>query len=463
MKLASNYIQPFDSTATEARSHPFGDVCAVITPNVAPISAAPPKGFAALGPTRVLRWAGGIVLAAAAVSFMCQGVYSFAPMTRHWIMLAICAVLWTMGLVTGTLLKETKGARTFLAFAAGCFPVLSSQLGAMLFSLFGQPPAGMPQPLVFSLFTSSKVAAIMALTMLIVVPASYFAFRILAPPRAALLTGLYTLANLCILMPVREGALVGWIIVAAAAMLYCADNAYLRTDFRMNNFEGRTARCMLTGPLWVMLGRSLFYTMGSGFHALMLALAGAYLSLHWGRIVQSRAARNLLQLAGNIGLAAGWLTFIIPVMATIPVGDGMALNIFLLPIAMGVGAHGFIGNGSSAANYRSAGATIALISVIGAQLLDPRAWVIMVGVIVSIGVMAVAALAGQKRLFFSGCAAVAVCLGHCALQTIGAHANFTWVVLSGIGILLLFSASLAEKGRDMFYRKAAALWGRMGS
>lgn len=90
--------------------------------------------------TRVLRWGGGIVLAAAAIAFMCQGVYSLAPMTRHWIMLAICGLLGLLGVVTGNVLKEERGARAFLGFAAACFPVLASQLGAMFFSLFGRPP-----------------------------------------------------------------------------------------------------------------------------------------------------------------------------------------------------------------------------------------------------------------------------------------------------------------------------------
>lgn len=38
--------------------------------------------------TQVLRWSGSIILAAAAIAFMYQGIYSFSPMTRHWILLA---------------------------------------------------------------------------------------------------------------------------------------------------------------------------------------------------------------------------------------------------------------------------------------------------------------------------------------------------------------------------------------
>jgi len=113
-------------------------------------SVAPPP-HPKLELTRLLRWGGGIVLATAAITFMYQGVYSFAPMMRHWIMLAICGLLGSLGVITGTMLDDEKGARAFLGLSAACFPVLSSQLGAMFFSLFGHPPLGMPHPFIFSL------------------------------------------------------------------------------------------------------------------------------------------------------------------------------------------------------------------------------------------------------------------------------------------------------------------------
>ena len=106
-------------------------------------------------------------------------------------------------MVTGNLLKEEKGARLFLGLATASFPVLASQLGAMFFSMFGSPPAGMPQPLVFTLTNSSMLLLVTGLTLAIIVPLSHLAFRILAAPQAGTLTFMYTLANLCLLIPLR--------------------------------------------------------------------------------------------------------------------------------------------------------------------------------------------------------------------------------------------------------------------
>ncbi|MFH0785593.1 MAG: hypothetical protein V2B20_27110 [Pseudomonadota bacterium] len=309
----------------------------------------------------ILRWSGGGLLTVAAIAFMCQGVYSFAPMMRHWIMLAICGLLVLLGVVTGTVLKEEKGARAFLGFAAASFPVLASQLGAMFFSLFSRPPLDMPQPLVFSLLTSSKVMTVTSLTLAIVAPASYLAFRILARSQAILLTWAFTLANLCILLPVREGMWVGTIITAAACGIYWVDCAWLRRDFRLESFEGRVARLMLTGPLMVMIGRTFFYTVGSTFYGLMLGLGGAYLAFHCGRVAQQAGMKKIFQLAGMVGLAAGWLTFFLPVLDSVAFGEGMAVYLILLPITVILWTLSLVADDPTVAFYQSAAAIVVLL------------------------------------------------------------------------------------------------------
>jgi hypothetical protein len=422
-------------------------------------AASPPHSKPEL--TRILRWSGGGVLTVAAVAFMCQGVYSFAPMTRHWIMLAICGLLGLLGVVTGTVLKEEKGARAFLGFAAASFPVLASQLGAMFFSLFGRSPLYMPQPLVFSLLTSSKVMAVASLTLAIIVPVSYLAFRVLARSQAILLTGVFTLANLCILLPVREGMWVGTIIAAVACSIYWVDYAWLRRDFRLESFEGRVARLMLTGPLMVMIGRTFFYTAGSTFYGLMLGLSGAYLAFHWGRVAQRADLKKMCQLVGMVGIVAGWVTCLLPILNKVALGDGMTVYLVLLPIAALWGTQSLVADSQAAATYRSAGAIVALLSVVFAHWVEAAPIVSIIGVVVSLAMVTAGTLVGEKPVFVFGLLTAAVGLGNFCLHVVKLHSNYAWVALALIGIGVMFSASLIEKGRIRSLLKGISLWGRL--
>ncbi len=410
--------------------------------------------------TSILRLGGGVILTAAAITFMVQGVYSFSPMTRHWIMLVLCGLLGVTGVATGVVLKEEKGARAFLGFAAAFFPVLASQLGAMLFSLFGHPPVDMPQPLVFSLSSSFKVLVAAALTCAVAVPVSYLAFRVLARSQAVLMTAVFTLANLCILLPVRYGMGLGFIVVIMACGMYWVDNVYLRRDFKLESFEGRAARSILTGPLWVMLGRSFFYHVGPGFYGLMLLLAGAYLTFHWARTVKTEVLKKMCLIVGYIGLAAGWITCLQPLLGAFFSEDGMTVYLVLLPLAAILAVQSFMDEGSTVEDFRNVAACIALISIVVAHWIEATALVSVVGVVVALVLVAAGILAGQMPVFVSGLLSAAVSLGNFCLQAFTLHSDYAWVALALLGIGVIFSASLIEKARTGKFLKGVVLWGR---
>ncbi len=410
--------------------------------------------------TRILRWGGGIVLAIAAITFMYQGVYSFTPMTRHWIMLAICGLLGLLGVATGTLLNDEKGARTFLGFSAATFPVVASQLGAMFFSLFGHPPLGMPTPLVFSLMTSSKVMAVAGLTLAVLVPVSYLAFRILARSKAVLLTGVFTIANLCILIPIREGLGVCAIISVTAALIYWIDSTLLGRDFRLDSFEGRAARLMLIGPLAVLLGRTLFYSVGSNFYGFMLALAGAYLAFHWGRLAQKTVIRGLCQISGLIGLASGWLICLLSYPGIFFLSQGSMAYLILLPIAAVLGIQSLIIDDSWAVTYQNAAAVLSLLAVVAAHWFEPSPVISIVGVLTAVATVASGTLVGEESIFIFGLLMALISLGNFGLQAFRMHNCYAWAALALIGIGVMFSASLIEKGYTRRFFKGGSLWGK---
>ena len=411
--------------------------------------------------SRILRWSGGLVLAAAGITFMFQGLYSFTPMTRHWILLTICTLLGAMGLVTGVAMKESKGARSFLAFTVASFPVLASQLGAMVFSLFGQPPPGMPQPLVFSVLTAGQVAALVALTLAIIIPLTHLGFKVLARPQAARLTLIYTLANLCILLPVREGLLLGGGIAILGTGLYYIDTAILAQDFRLATFEGRLSRGLMVIPLLVIVGRSLFYPVGHAYFALLLVMTGTYLSFHWGRKVINPLGGNLLQLFGNAALAAGWLTWLCPLLDSAALGDGAALYLACLPIAFSIGLHAAISRGRWSSGYLHSAAVMIFLTVLYAHLLDGTLILSAGGLVLGIIGLATGVLTAARIVLLAGGATTLLSLGNYARMALERHASHAWVMLAAVGILVLFSASLAEKGKRRWHRSRPAIWGQL--
>lgn len=411
--------------------------------------------------TGMLRWVGGIVLVIAAIAFMVQGVYSLTPMTRHWLMLTICALLGVLGVACGTLLDDEKGARAFLGLSAASFPVLASQLGAMFFSLFGHPPPGMPQPLLFSAMASSKVMAAACLTLAVILPVSYLAFRILARSRAALLTGVFTMANLTLLIPVRQGLWLGVLISAVAGLLCLFDSRFFGKDFRLESFEGRAARIMLVGPLAVLLGRSLFYPVGSGFYGLMLALAGAYLAFYWGRSAGSTIAKGLCQMIGFSGLAGGWLISLFSYPGVFSMDQGTMIYLMLLPIAAVLVMQSLICDGPLSAYYQHAGAVIALLAVAVAHWLSASPAVSLIGAVSAGALVLTGTLAGERSICLLGLLMAFISLGNFGLQMFRLHGSFAWAALALIGIAVMFSASLIEKRPGAGLFKNNFLWGRL--
>jgi hypothetical protein len=409
--------------------------------------------------TQILRWSGSIILAAAALAFMYQGIYSFSPMTRHWIILAVCLLLGLFGMVTGNLLKEEKGARLFLGLAAASFPVLASQLGAMFFSMFGTPPAGMPQPLVFTLTNSSMLLLITGLTLAIIVPLSHLAFRILARPQAGTLTIMYTLANLCMLIPLRIDFWICAIIMIVAGALFWIDSRALSKDFRLDSFEGRASRLMLSGPLAVMIGRSFFYPMEPAYYGFMLIVSGACFTFYWGRLARNNWARRTSRTAGLTAIATGWWICYIQMLDSFDIGTAAAIYLGLLPLAAALAGHSFISTGKTARYQRMSAAMTALASVIFVHCIQATISASVTAIVTAAVILVLGTLVAEKSVLVVGGLASVIGLGNLCILAFRMHIGHAWLILAVIGISILLGASLIETKRPWKVLKHSSMWG----
>lgn len=422
-----------------------------------------PKGIAhlwhGLKLTQVLRWSGGIILAAATIAFMFQGIYSFSPMSRHWIMLAVSLLLGLLGMLTGNILKEEKGARLFLGLAAASFPVLASQLGAMYFSMFGIPPVGMPQPLVFTMADSSMLLLTTGLTLAIAIPVSHLAFRILARSQAKTLGLMYTLSNMCMLIPLRVDLWTSAIVALVAGAVFWVDSMKLAKDFRLDNFEGRAARFMLSGPLAVMIGRSLFYPMDPIYYAFMLLLSGACFTFHWGRVARKVWIRRANRTAGLLAMAAGWLLCCWQILDVFDMGAANRIYLCWLPIAAVLAGQSFLSTDKPARYQRMAAAMIVLASVFFAHLIHATLPTSVVAVGAAVFILVLGTLVAETPVAFIGGLTAVIGVGNLVLRAFQVHVSYAWLILAIIGISAMFCASLVETKRPWRFLKNSALWG----
>jgi hypothetical protein len=374
-------------------------------------------------------------------------------------MLAVCLLLGLLGMVTGNLLKEEKGARLFLGMAAAAFPVLASQLGAMFFSMFGAPPAGMPQPLVFTLTNSSILLLVTGLTLAIIVPLSHLAFRILAAPQAGTLTIMYTLANLCLLIPLRIDFWICAIIMIVAGALFWIDNKTLSKDFRLDSFEGRASRLMLSGPLAVMIARSFFYPMASAYYGVMLIVSGACFTFYWGRVARNHWARRAIRTAGLTAMAAGWWICYIQILDAFDIGAAAAIYLGLLPLAAALAGHSFISTDKTARYQRMSAAVIALASVIFAHCVQATITASVAAIVTAAAILVLGTLVAEKPVLVVGGLAAVTGLANLSILAFRMHIGHAWLILAVIGIGIMLGASLIETKRPWKVLKHSSMWG----
>ncbi len=225
----------------------------------------------------LLRLLGATAVTAAVAVFLFQQWGTGDDLRRYLLLLSIIGTLTFAGVSSVLLLKEPKGARTFVSLALAAVPVGFTVAAALLYvhwywdspaitaADFAEWRIENPQMTLIAV-----VGGVVALSLV-----SLLGFMVLARRSAWPLALGYILVNAVLLIPLREPAVMSWwlMVAVAGALALVADRS--RRDPSLGTLEGRFARFLLFIPPTILAGRSLiFYSPDA-----MLALAGA-LSLH---------------------------------------------------------------------------------------------------------------------------------------------------------------------------------------
>ena len=225
------------------------------------------KGFANL--SSMLRIFGAIAMLVSMSMFLMQGWGESSDFHRFGMMILQTVLLSIGGFAMIKLLKEKKGARLLFGLALVSVTANFTTIGALVYSVLPLDSLSVNYPSFALWQVDSPLTAFasIAIGLLFLIPLSFLAFSMLVRPAAKQLTLWYAAANLLLVIPVRETAIIMVILgVAGFALmqLFLSKKNQLVDSslFTWKTQEGRYARLILIAPLLVMLARSSFYEFG---------------------------------------------------------------------------------------------------------------------------------------------------------------------------------------------------------
>ena len=206
----------------------------------------------------LLRILGSGILVASLSILLFRGWDASTDISRYYTLLAFSGILAVIGFVIGKVVRENKGARTFLALAVGAAAVNYTVLNGLAFSKFNN--AGTVYPMFANWAAPSSIAVVtsIASALLLLTPVTYLGFSVFARHSAKRFTALYVICNLALVIPVRSSVLVGIIGIAMVVLILKQIVIARRTDSALATREGHFVIGAQFLPLLVLLGRNFY-------------------------------------------------------------------------------------------------------------------------------------------------------------------------------------------------------------
>ncbi|MCB0324180.1 MAG: hypothetical protein KDD69_11435 [Bdellovibrionales bacterium] len=218
-----------------------------------------------------LRRLGGVLLAAAAGTFLVQGWLGGDSMQRYFTFAGFTAVLIAAALLTGIRLQDTKGARVYVAVTLGALPALMAQLGAILLALVSGPMESVPLAFRFQAAPSLAVTAAGAVGGVLLWLGSRFGLRVLSSSHLHSLLKVFIFGNLLLLVPTRDPEAIAVLMSVQVVWLTFLN---LRSLTDLTTSEGILARVTVAFPCLLLGVRNAsFYPNTPLFYAAMFGAA----------------------------------------------------------------------------------------------------------------------------------------------------------------------------------------------
>ncbi len=380
----------------------------------------------------LLRTVGALTVVAAMCAHLLEGWHAWNDLSRYYVMLGGTVLLALAGAVMGYWSRDVKSARAF--FSLGLISVVANMttLGGLVHSQLNGDPV----------FAAGGLAALAAGSIfLVLLPAAWFAFKVLARSHATNLLGIFAASSALLLFPFRESLGVGLVIAAALAL----PALYLRRrvgDVAFRTLEGRIAAAALFAPALVMLGRLLWLYQADELVTLILAGIG-FFATRYAAVMIPRASG--WHAANNVSSVL--LALVIGITAIL-LGDGLMPDEALLPLfsvvfgglvwSMGLQCEDTRDRFAYAGAYSAVSFTLAnLIFTAG----DGGLGCLVVGLLVALG----GRLQRLRGVMAAGMVTAGLGLLPSAFELAGMIDLTNWLTLAIIGFAVMVLASVCER------------------
>lgn len=402
---------------------------------------------------RILRLVGGAFLIASASTFLFHRWEQGSDLMRYAMLLLHTVFLTGAALFCGLGVKESRGARTFLAITLAIVPINAAVLGGLVYSQFAEDADQVMRGGSFLWVAPSSLAAVLcvAATFAVLTPVIWVAYRTLAKRQAAKLFVAFVLVNAALVLPWRLPFITTLLAVLGTLAVTQADTRWFSRSPTATTVEGRIARGTLVLPLALLLGR------GMHLYPSFLLDTGA-LSLGAGIVLSAlsrRAEGNRQHMFGLVALlllAGGWCGWWLHWSTEGAFSGAIALPSLFLPLS----ALCLTLTRSSDALRplcRTGAAICALLAVVPNLWVHPSIWTLLACASIGALVLAAGAWLRSKILTAGGLIAVITAIAY----QIGGNLDFErlkhWAVLSVLGVLLIVFASYWERYQATILRR----------
>lgn len=210
--------------------------------------------------SNLLRLLGAGILVTSVSIFLLKGWASGNDIQRYLMLLAHTVLLGATGLGLGYWVKESKGARLFLALALISAVVNFAVLGGLIYSQT-QWDNGLllyPDFARWQAGTPAAAYATSAAALILLAPLAWIAFLTLARRSAPQLTLSFLSACSLLLIPVRQTEPVALVFMVSMVVLLFHVTRLNRVDATLSTAEGRFAQWIAFAPLGILAGRDIY-------------------------------------------------------------------------------------------------------------------------------------------------------------------------------------------------------------
>jgi hypothetical protein len=396
----------------------------------------------------LLRVTGAMTIVAALCAHLLgdwDGWNAWNDLSRYYAMLASAALMCGAGFALSYFGKDNKGARVF--FGLGLLAVVANvtTLGGLLHSTVQWDDAASVYPEVANWTVDAGVSLATTVTsaLIVLLPITWFAYKVLARPKANELAILFVGLCLLLLVPIRESLGVGLLITAAVAspLLYLHQRA--RSAVSLRTAEGRFAVATLFAPAVVMTARLLWLYQADTL--LIWILTGIVFvgTRYVARMLHDGSPWHFVNGVCSLGFATvvAWLS----AELTAPyLGDGLVASFCGLVLSALVYSMGYQ-HVKSRATFAIAGAVILAGFVSVNALFANDVWATAFGLAAGLAIIAVGYLDEHKLLIGVGATTAGLVALPEAVDLATAIDWTHWSSLAVLGAAVILLGSFVEQ------------------